>query len=708
MKQACSKIAVRHENMITSGISPMIRNHKNSTLLITRFLLCRVHLCLVTIMVFFLAGYSQNNDNRIFNDSIVKIWEIGVNSVHSDFGPSIIGDSLFFTTFNDHLVGKSDRILKNKEFYDLYKAKIDSKGDVISKREPVEEFITRFNDGPVSWCPKTGELFITQNYLDQSAKLKPFENNINHLKIIIAKKKNGKWERVSDFPYNNPEYSVGHPTVTETGDTLIFSSDRAGGFGETDLYMSIRNGGKWGLPVNLGPNINTSGKEEFSFITDTHFGGRYLIFASKGRFGSGGFDLYYTKFPSDYTEIGHFEDPINTQYDDFAMTIPPDAEYGYLTSNRKGTGDDDIYKFTFKRLNKLQSPLQPLVQVQPNCRVLYVFDKSSKRPIPGVRVVSCDKQMYMTDWVGKVSCLPCDGKDCEVTASTFGYSQETQVLRACIPDNKGMVSDTIWMDIITNQKIMLRNIYYDFDKWDILPDAANELDQLVALMKLNPAMKVELGSHTDGRGTDQYNMTLSQLRADAAVNYIVSKGIDRSRIFGKGYGKTQLIHRSKDGQELTPSQNRENRRTEIYIPGFLRGEAVKQEKGDYSDGKPNAGKDYSSFKEHGNLTENSTTEKESKVEKLNIKWEAKAEDTDNKQIVKDHGTYNFYLILGSFKGKKVSSKLVQELKGMGYNAAIFGTSGAYRVAIGWQRLSQAKKALEDLKGKYHDAWIQPK
>ena len=116
-------------------------------------------------------------------------------------------------------------------------------------------------------------------------------------------------------------------------------------------------------------------------------------------------------------------------------------------------------------------------------------------------------------------------------------------------------------------------------------------------------MKVELGSHTDDRGSAEYNLKLSNLRAKSAIDYIVSKGIDKSRIKGKGYGKTQLIHKGIGGKKCTPEENRENRRTEVIIPGFLRGEPVKQEKGDYSNGRPNASKDYSSFKEHGSLDE---------------------------------------------------------------------------------------------------------
>ena len=686
----------------------------------------RYNFILMILMSYTSALFSQNKDNRIFDNSPINISEISANSIHSDFGPAIVRDSLFFTTFNDKLLRKSDDILKNKEFYDLYKAAIDNHGDIIGKREPVEEFITRFNDGPVSWCQKTGELFITQNYNDQSVKPKPFQKEINRLRITISKCINGKWEQVSDFPYNNPKYSVGHPAVTVSGDTLVFSSDKPGGYGETDLYYSVRKNGKWETPVNLGPKINTAAKEEFGFITDHSFGGSYLIFASKGRSGKGGFDLYYTRFPSDYSQIDHFESPINTEYDDFAMTIPNNAEYGYLTSNRPGTGNDDIYKFTF---NRIVVPVIPM----PKFRDLYVYDKASLHPIPGAAIVMCDKKSSQTDAAGKVAGLPCTVADCEVKANAFGYAEKTKVLLACTGETN---SDTIWMNIVVNQKIALRNIYYDFDKWNILPDAAQELDRLVTLMKENPAMKVELGSHTDDRGTEVYNMRLSQLRAKSAVDYIVSKGVDQSRIKGTGYGKTQLIHKGIGGAKCTPEQNRENRRTEIFIPGFLQGEAVKQQVGDYSTGKPNASKDYSSTKEHGSIfepahevnkkTEGETAKKgvaEPKAEKApKVVNQPKAEQApkavDNKKVepvspvkpktVSGNDPVRYYLILGSFKDKTGAGKHVSKLKAEGYEATIISESEPFRVGMGYARFSQAKEQLEVLKDKYNGAWILKK
>ena len=616
---------------------------------------------LLILILYSSIAYPQSKDNRIFDSSTLRISEISTNSIHSDFGPSVVQDTLYFTSYNDKLFEKTDNKLKKKEFFDLYKAKIDNQGNVIGKREVIDEFASRYNDGPVAWCSKTGELFVTQNYDDQTAKLRPFQKEINRLKIIIAKRINGRWEKVLDFPFNSTEYSVGHPAITASGDTLVFSSDKPGGFGKTDLYYSIRKDGKWENPVNLGSKINSAEKEEFPFITDQHLNGQFLIYSSTVGSGNGGFDLYYTRFPSDYSEIVHFDNPINGQSDDFAMTIPTDAEFGYLTSNRPGTGSDDIYKFNFKR-----------IKLQKRFRELYAFDNGNRHPIPGVRIVACDQLTYLTDASGKVASFPCNEKDCEVSAAKIGYSEKSKALLACKMDNNVITRDTIWMDLITNKKIILHNIYYDFDKWNILPESAIELDQLVLLLKENPEMKVELSAHTDSRGTEKYNLKLSQLRAKAAIEFVISKGIDSKRITGVGYGKSQLIN--KCNENCTPTQHRENRRTELYIPGFLRGEPVKQEKGDYSSKKPASG--YSPYQEdHASI------------------------DSKNTNGMK------FYLILGSFKDRELANKLVSQLRAENFDATILGDAEFLRVAIRYDNLGQIKKALEELKDKYPDCWI---
>ena len=412
-------------------------------------------------LLIFESGICQKKEMRLFNDSVTKIAEIKTNTIRSDFGPAIVGDSLYFTTYSDKVLGESDTRLRANASYDLYRSDIDLRGNTLTPRVPIMEFYTKYHDGPVAWCKKTGELFVTQSdNVVAATAAKPFERQVIRLRIIIAKQLDGKWESIVNFPYNNPAYSVGHPAITESGDTLVFSSDIPGGYGETDLYCTIRKNGKWGMPFNLGANINTSGKEEFSFITDKNLGGTHLIFSSTGRFGFGGMDLYYTKFPNNNNDpIEHFNAPLNSEMDDFAMVIPTDAEFGYLTSNRPGTGNDDIYKFNFKRF-----PKPRIIPKKSPFRELYVFNRHSLLPIMGSKVIYCDKQSYITYKGGKIGSLQNIEMDCDVLATKFGYPATKKSLIAKAINNGEIPRDTVWLNPIVGKKITLLNIYYDLDK----------------------------------------------------------------------------------------------------------------------------------------------------------------------------------------------------------------------------------------------------
>lgn len=628
-------------------------------------------LILISIILSFLTGNSQSVKSGLFDQSSVKMSEIKTNTLKSDFGPDVIGDTIYFSSYRDEVMGKSDKDLMNKEFYDLFKAGINDSGIVISNRKPVAEFYTGFHNGPVSYCAKTGELFVTQsNIKAPSIKYQPFKNEEYKLKIVVAKKVNNKWAIVEEFPYNKAEYSVAHPAINESGDTLLFASDMPGGFGATDIYMSVRKSGQWSVPVNLGSQVNTSGKEEFPFLPGNSYTGGYFIFASAGHNSMGGFDLFYKKLNDPNGEVHQFPVPINSTSDDFAMNLPGNVEFGFMTSNRSGTGNDDIYKLSFsKYIEYLQEIL--------------ILDVKTRNPIPGAKVDFSDRKSKEAGTDGKVSSVVKKNSEFKVTASAFGYRDSSKVIKIASPKQGTVLKDTVFLNMIVNEKIILKNIYYDYDKWDILPESAIELDHLVALIKENPDRKIELSSHTDSRGSQQYNMKLSQLRAKAAVDYIVSKGIDKLKVSGVGYGEKQLVNDCKDGVPCTPAQHRENRRTELFIPGFYEGVAVMQKLGDYSNGEPDHAANYSSYKEHGSIYERSTSA----------------------AGIVGANSMEFSLILGSFKDKINAAKYVDQLKSEGYKAVILNDLEPVRVGNKFKYYSQAKKALDDLKSKSHIGWI---
>src|ERR1035437_9799515 len=428
----------------------------------------------VLIALVSISGYSKPKKKKIFEPETVKLFTLSVNTTHSDFGPALIGDSLFFTSFRDEAQNKTDQDLRKKEFYNLFSSKIDKQGNITGSRQVIKEFITRYHDGPVSWCPTTGELFITQsNYLEPGAVFKPFRKNYFNLRIVIAKQVQGEWKMLESFPYNNINYSVGHPAISYNGDTLIFSSNKPGGLGETDLYMSIRKKGQWGEPVNLGSRINTPDKDAFPFLSKDG----YLIFASDGRKGMGGLDLYYTKLNDPKGEIVHFESPINSPNDDFSMIIPPDSEYGYVTSDRPGgVGGDDIYKFTFNRY-------------RDNFLKLLVMDNKSRKPVYGAEVSFDDNMDFKTGNEGDLSRKIDEEMSYNVNVKAFGYNDKAKMIKTGTLKSGAIVQDTVWLDMLVKKNIVLKNIYYDYDRWDILPASIEELDKLAAFMVENKEVK---------------------------------------------------------------------------------------------------------------------------------------------------------------------------------------------------------------------------
>jgi outer membrane protein OmpA-like peptidoglycan-associated protein len=692
-------------------------------------------LILMIVNMVSLVGTAQENDYRLFDGPIVKISEVKTNTDRSDFGPAVVRDTLYFTSYSDKILGVPDNRLRKNAFYDLYRAKIDKDGNTISKREPIPEFLTKYHDGPVSFCEKTGELFVTQsdNVAAAEATKRATKDTIK-LRIVIAKQVRGKWTSIVDFPYNDPAYSVGHPAISITGDTLVFSSDKKGGFGETDLYYTIRRDGKWATPINMGAEYNTTGKEEFSFLTHNENGGTFLLFASTGRFGLGGLDLYYTRFVMSNPKIEHFDPPLNTKSDDFAMVIPPNAEFGFMTSNRNGEGNDDIYKFNFKRYL-----IPPFVGLNSPVKELYVFNRRTLNPISSALVQSCDKQVYLSDQIGLVDMLTKTNYDCKVTATKTGYGEVSKVLVSKVLKKGEIHRDTIWMEPVIGKKIILKNIYYDYDKWDILPDAAKELDQLVSFMNENPESKVLLGSHTDSRGDDLYNLKLSQNRAESAVNYVISHGISADRITGTGFGETQLLNRCRNGVECTPPEHRQNRRTEIFIPQYGKAQDVPQTEGEYA-GKKDDGK----FRVTNNLKfshtatpatgkpnkatpatteskaiapeiEPSSSQKAIKKSTLSKITQEAVKPNMKPSVVKNSSsstpkageltTGECYLVFRSFQTKAFAEKYIRDNKNENPGLQVIGEVKPFRVGLKMESYEAAKAAKVRFAGKHADCWI---
>lgn len=380
------------------------------------------------------------------------------------------------------------------------------------------------------------------------------------LELLMAHKNGDKWE-LKSFPYNDVKtYSLGHAAISNDGKLIYFASDMPGGYGKSDIWFSEQQAdGSWAKPVNCGPEINTEEEEAFPTVGPDE----ELFYASKGKIGMGGYDIYRSKGEKTrWSKSENLKYPLNSTSDDFYL-YTKDGKFGYLSSNRQGgAGDDDIYSFSD------QTPPVMILALSGT-----VFDQQSKARLNEVMVT-------LTDGNGKqvaAKATAQDGnfffgltkdQDYKVTFSKLGYTEDLKTL-----STKGLTkSDTLTIQAFLDKDkfeegktYVLKNIYYDFDKSNIRPDAARELDKLLAILKENPGITIELGSHTDSRGADQYNQWLSQRRANAAAQYLIDRGIDHSRIIAKGYGETMLINKCSNGVKCSHAEHQLNRRTEFKI-----------------------------------------------------------------------------------------------------------------------------------------------
>ncbi len=373
------------------------------------------------------------------------------------------------------------------------------------------------------------------------------------------------------MPVNEDEFWWNStPAFSPDGAELYFASNRPGGFGGIDLYKATKlANGDFGNAVNLGPTINTPGNEMFPRpARDGKF-----FFASDGHPGYGKLDIFVAeKDDSGAQVIKNLGQNFNSKDDDFGIFFTEYPKAGFIASNREGgVGDDDIYFFEDK------TPKPKIVNV-----LLNVFTKESKGETAPAVLSQARVTLYGSDnkqqggdfsnAQGRVRFTIAPDQDYTIIASKSGYFSKSipYTTKGKTPDPKTLVQDvtnvtldtTIILDqLILEKAIVLDNIYYDLDKAEIRSDAAVELDKLVKILKDNPAIRIELSSHTDSRSSDAYNLDLSQRRAQSAVDYIVSKGVAAERLVAKGYGETQLI--IKDAK--TEEEHQTNRRTEFKV-----------------------------------------------------------------------------------------------------------------------------------------------
>ncbi|MBK9421057.1 MAG: OmpA family protein [Flavobacteriales bacterium] len=436
-------------------------------------------------------------------------------------------------------------------FLDLYFAALLPGGD-LGKWTPVQGTVNGpYHEGPAAISPDGRSLWFTRSN-SNGTKLVKDQLHISNLNLYRAQlQANGDWDEAQPFAYNNDSYSVGQPALSPDGKTLYFTSDMPGGLGGKDLWRSRNNGIGWEPPVNMGPTINTAGDEMFPTTV-----GNSLYFSSTGHTNMGGLDIFETHLEGPWwSEPQNMGYPVNTTRDDLGLWLDSTSTSGYFSSSRSGT--DQLYSL------KVQPPLFFAEGKVTNAR--------TGEPLPGVLLTMHDLDKgtdttFTSGADGRFHIAMAPNTDHRLMADREGMLSQSRPLSTKGLGLSTTVQANIQMEPIPMaQPIIVADIFYDYDKWDIRPDAAVELDKVAVIFTDNPKFYFELGSHTDSRGGDTYNLVLSDARAKSAVDYLVRHGVDPDHITAKGYGETIPVNGCVNNVPCTEVQHQANRRTEFKV-----------------------------------------------------------------------------------------------------------------------------------------------
>lgn len=711
--------------------------------------------------------------------------EVAVNTTGLEFSPTFYEDGIVFISTNTAGLKKlTDEDLKLPAM-SILRSRRDADG-LLGVPEPFAlELSSMYHEGPVCFDRTAETVYFSRNSVIDG-KEKIAKDKAQKMRLYMSKKSGGTWSEPLPLPFNSNEFDDCHPAISIDGDKLFFASNRPGGLGGMDIYVSYKVGETWSEPVNLGAGVNTSGNDAFPFIHADNS----LYFASDGQADrKGGFDLYYV-IPegSQWTKPINLGEPFNTGADDIGLIVDLNKINGYYSSNGAGgQGGDEIFNFHTENGNLDDYLLQNKRVPDRNLDLkVVVTERVSGLPIkdaavqvlnydgnnvigrdeqgnlitiqtiegkevigtmppdkgingetdskgrfgtdvkPGNYVVIITKKGYQT----KQFRLPISKTGNELAAqlekssmagpgkaqwnpSIFNYNTNAPLAGATmvltdlstgktdtlITDVNGMVDHYLntntrykvdliqgghiigstevdthgWdgsqpvMQNITIAPLMpgsiieLPNIYYNYNDASLRPDARKDLDLVVSLMKQQPTIKVELRSHTDCRGSDQYNQSLSQRRANGVVEYMVMQGIGRNRLAPVGFGESEPRNICLDGVSCTEQDHARNRRTEVRMLAGLTGSSMV-----YVD---------------GNLTNASHDD----PTPSNVNTKSRPLSGGGKVNITNASNNSYYVVAGSFQMETRAGNhmaYLQQLGHKGVEIVRFPNSTYYSVCVG--------------------------
>jgi outer membrane protein OmpA-like peptidoglycan-associated protein len=494
--------------------------------------------------------FSKNPDylpKLIDKEKLFDVTVLDINSDKSDFGAVLYNDVVYFASARNE--SEKNYGWNDEPFLDLYQAAYNADG-TYSKPTPIAALNSKFHEGPLTMSKDGNTIYFSSESFNEKLFEKDKSKKLKYGQVGLFKavKANGEWSDITPLPFNSKSYSTSNPRMNSDDNMLYFSSNMPGSIGGYDIWkVKINNNGSYGKPENLGDKINTPGDEGFPFITNDNI----LYFASNGLTGFGGLDIFSADLNKNTLPI-NIGKPVNTEKDDFAFTFNKEKNSGYLSSNR--SGDDNIYA----SVPVCEAQIVTVVKnsktgvLLANARVVILDDKNN--------VIETKMSNDKGEVVYDVECQ----KAYAIEVYKDGFVTKSFPV-ANIKSGKVTIDASIDpIDvIITDTEIILNPIYFEYDKSNITKQGAAELDKLVYVMSQNDKLVIYAKSHTDSRGSDKYNLDLSERRAKSTVQYVISKGISANRITGNGFGESQPKVDCKN--KCTDAEYALNRRSEFLL-----------------------------------------------------------------------------------------------------------------------------------------------
>lgn len=474
------------------------------------------------------------------------VTSLPISSDKSDFGAVMYDKTLYFTSARNG--SRKNYGASGEPFLDVYSS-IKGDSGTFSEPTPLTSINHKRHDGPVTISTDGNTMYFSSDSFRENVYEKDKTNNLRLGKnnLYVATKSGEEWSNIKPLPFNSKDFSLSNPSISRDGKTLYFSSNMPGSIGGVDIWKVSVNGSEFGKPENLGSKVNTEGNESFPFIADDN---TTLYFASTGKPGLGGLDIFQINLVKG-TEAVNMNKPINSEKDDFDFTFNKVQNIGFLSSNRNG--NDDIFLAT------------PVCAV--DLLVLVTNAKTSEILADAkVAILDAKNNIIATDISNangevnfKIEC----NTPYSIQASKDGFEGNVFAVEKSKGPTAKLPAPLQPIDvIITPTAIILKPIYFEFDKSNITQEGAFELDKLVQVLKNNDKLVIFAKSHTDSRGNDDYNTSLSDRRAQATVQYVISKGIPAERITGKGFGESEPVVPCTN---CTEEEYAKNRRSEFLI-----------------------------------------------------------------------------------------------------------------------------------------------